>query len=189
CFYLGKCKKPVILAEQNGGKMIYMDQWKYLNWEVGRSSVWRTQDWQLLLNTDRKTSFKIRWVKAHAKGNKPAANSYQKVDGLTKIMEVKPGNSLNPEWYQLGEQSHQKLGHTGKSVPYFAAQSKDWKTCRATLTECHQCSLKTQSDHPAKASSYTSINGKLHGRHGKLIVLGPLSVEKYGITAVDLRKG
>lgn len=94
----------------------------------------------------------MRWVKTHAKGNKPATNCYQKVDELTKIREIKIGNSLNPEWYQLGEQSHQKLGHTGKSAHYFAAQSKGWKTCGATLTECCQCSLKIQSDHPAKAS-------------------------------------
>lgn len=42
-------------------------------------------------------------VKAHDKGNKPATNCYQKVDELIKIREIKIGNSLNPEWYQLGE--------------------------------------------------------------------------------------
>lgn len=40
---------------------------------------------------------------AHAKGTKPATNWNQKVDELTKIREIKIGNSLNPEWYQLGE--------------------------------------------------------------------------------------
>lgn len=48
------------------------------------------------------------WVRAHAKGNKAATNWNKKVYELTKTRKIKIGNSLNPEWYWLGEWLHQK---------------------------------------------------------------------------------
>uniref|UniRef100_A0A8C4U3K2 Uncharacterized protein n=1 Tax=Falco tinnunculus TaxID=100819 RepID=A0A8C4U3K2_FALTI len=63
-------------------------------------------------------------------------------------------NSLNPEWYRLGEWLHQKLGHTGKAALYFAAQRK------VILTECPQCKLRLQTDHPAKVSPLYISKGK-----------------------------
>lgn len=72
--------------------------------ELGSRQIFSLENSGLaILDIDRKTSCKTGWGKAHAKGNKPATNWNQKVDELTKIREIKIGNSLNPEWYQLGE--------------------------------------------------------------------------------------
>lgn len=117
--------KAVVLAAQNRAKVIYVEsyavwasatqclcQWETLNWKVNRSPVWRNKDWQLLLDIDKKTPFKMGWVKAHAKDNQQAIKWNQKVDELTKIRKI----TLNPEWYQQGEWLDQNPGHTGKEA-------------------------------------------------------------------------
>lgn len=74
------------MAAQKGAKIIYVAsysvwpgatqclcQWKTMNWKANRSPVWRSKDWQLLLDIARKTLFMMGWVKAHAKDNQIAA--------------------------------------------------------------------------------------------------------------------
>lgn len=55
----------------------------------------------------RKTAFKIGWIKAHAKDNKPDTNWKRRVE-LTRIRDIKIEDSSNEEWYGLGEWLHQK---------------------------------------------------------------------------------
>jgi len=95
------------------------------------------------------------WVKARTKDNTPASKRNQQVDEIATIREIKTENTLNSEWYQLGEWPHQKLSHTGGEALFFAAQSRGLplsrKTCETVLTECPGCKLKLQTHHPAKA--------------------------------------
>ncbi|KAK4810584.1 hypothetical protein QYF61_007321 [Mycteria americana] len=197
--------RAVVLAAQNGAKIIYVDsyavwagatqwlcQWETLNWEVNRSPVWRNKDWQLLLDIARKTPVKMGWVKAHAKDNQPATKWNQKVDELTKIRKI----ILNPEWYRLGEWLHQSLGHTGKEALCFAAQSKGWpinrKTCETILTECPQCRLKLQADHPAKAPPLHINEGKALWSTWQIDYIGPFKSSagyRYILTGVEVVSG
>uniref|UniRef100_A0A663E0U5 Uncharacterized protein n=1 Tax=Aquila chrysaetos chrysaetos TaxID=223781 RepID=A0A663E0U5_AQUCH len=68
-------------------------------------------------------------------------------------------------------------GHTGKEALYFAAQSKGWptnrKTCETILTEFHQCRLKLQADHPAKASPLHISEGKTLWSIWQIDYIGP----------------
>lgn len=143
--------RAVALAVQNEAKVKYVDfyavwagatrwlcPWEALHWEINRSPVWRTDDWQLLLSIARETPFPIGWVKAHAKDNKPATNWNQKVDELTKIRKTEMDDSFDPAWYRLGKWLHQKLGPTGWEALYLAAQSRgrplSRKICKTVLT-------------------------------------------------------
>ncbi|XP_019330512.1 PREDICTED: uncharacterized protein LOC109279822 [Aptenodytes forsteri] len=118
--------RAIVLAAQNGAKVIYVDsyamwagatqwicQWEALNWEVNRSPVWRTEDCQLLLDIARQTPFKKGWVKVHVNNDQPATKWNQQVDELARIRGIKTGDMLGLEWYRLGEWLHQKLDDTG----------------------------------------------------------------------------
>lgn len=83
--------RAVVLAAQNGAKIIYVDfyavwagatqwiyQWESLNWEVNRSPVWRNKDSQLLLAIARKTLFKMGWVKTQAKDYQAAQSGIKR---------------------------------------------------------------------------------------------------------------
>ncbi|KAK4811127.1 hypothetical protein QYF61_019758 [Mycteria americana] len=164
--------RAVVLAAQNGAKIIYVDSY----------AVWAA----------RKTPFKMGWVKAHAKDNQPATKWNQKVDELTKIRKI----TLNPEWYRLGEWLHQSLGHTGKEALYFAAQSKGWpinrKTCATILTECPQCRLKLQADHPAKAPPLHINEGKTLWSTWQIDYIRPFKSSagyRYILTGVEVVSG
>lgn len=86
----------VVLAAQNvcglsvmrAGAMQWFCQWESLNWKVNGFPVWRSKDWQLLLNRARETPLKLGRVKAHAKTNQPAIKRNQKADQLTKIRKT-----------------------------------------------------------------------------------------------------
>lgn len=77
----------------------WLCQWEALNWEINRSSIWRTEVWKLPLDITRKTLFQIGGVKAHANDNKPATNRNQKVDEETRIRKMEIEDSFNPTWY------------------------------------------------------------------------------------------
>ena len=201
--------RAVVLAAQNEAKAIYVDsyavwagatqwlcQWEALNWEINKSPIWRTEDWQLLLTIARKTPFQIGWVKAHANDHKPATNWNQRVDELTKIRKIDIEDSSDPTWYRLGEWLHQKLGHTGREALYFSAQSRGWplsrKTCETILTECPQCKLKLQMDHPAKAPPLHIKEGKTLWSTWQIDYIGPLKSSagyKYILTGVEIISG
>lgn len=78
----------------------------------------------------------------------------------------------------MGEWLHQKLGHTGKEVLYFAAQSTGWpldrKTCEVILTECPQRRLKLQTNRPAKAPLLHINQGKTLWSTWQTDYIGPL---------------
>lgn len=148
-------------------------QWETMNWKANRSPVWRSKDWQLLLDIARKTPFTRGWVKAHAKDNQPAPKWNQKVEELTKIRNI----TLNHEWYLLEEWLHENLGHTGKEALYFAAHSKGWpinrKTCQIVLVKRPQGRLKLQLDHPAKAPVLHIGKGKTLWSTLQIDYIGP----------------
>lgn len=78
----------------------------------------------------------------------------------------------------MGEWLHQKLGHTDAEALYFVAQSKGWphnrKTYETILTECPQCRLKLQLDHPAKAPPLHISKGKALWSTWQIDYIGPL---------------
>jgi len=104
--------RAVVLAAQIGAQAICVDcyavwagatqwvcEWGALNWEINRSPIWRTEDWQLLLEIARKTPFKMGLVKEHTNDNIAASNWNQPVDELARIREIKTASAVNSEWY------------------------------------------------------------------------------------------
>ncbi|KAF1541853.1 hypothetical protein FQV19_0015112, partial [Eudyptula minor] len=127
------------------------------------------------------------WVKAHAKDNQPATKWNQKVDELTKMRKI----ALNPEWYRLGEWLHQNLGHTGKEALYFCWPINR-KTCETILTECSQCRLKLQTDHPAKTPPLHINEGKTLWSIWQIDYIGPFKSSagyRYILTGVEVVSG
>ncbi|KAK4810477.1 hypothetical protein QYF61_004257 [Mycteria americana] len=109
------------------------------------------------------------------------------------VLNSRDEDSLLQRWAALGIAPPQVLRQVKK---HFAAQSKGWpisrKSCETILTECPQCRLKLQADHPAKAPPLHISEGKALWSTWQIDYIGPFKSSagyRYILTGVEVVSG